>query len=71
MSNLFAFNQAQESPISLTPSGRYDAQQQLWIADETSYAGAATPVVEPSQLVTHYIILDSSGPTLQQDISLD
>ena len=38
MSKLFAFNQATESTISLVAGGHYDAEQQVWIADETSYA---------------------------------
>jgi hypothetical protein len=38
MSNLFAFTQAQDESITIVPGGRYDAEQQVWIADETSYA---------------------------------
>jgi hypothetical protein len=44
MSNLFAFNQAQESTVSFVRGGHYDAEQQVWIADETSYAYDEMPI---------------------------
>jgi hypothetical protein len=44
MSNLFAFTQAQDESITIVRGGRYDAEQQVWIADETSYASEIAPI---------------------------
>ena len=38
MSNLFAFNNAEDVEVLDVPAGHYDAEQQTWIAEDASYA---------------------------------
>lgn len=38
MSHLFAFNNAEELVAYNMPAGHYDAEQQLWVADDVSHA---------------------------------
>jgi hypothetical protein len=59
MSNLFAFSQAQESAVDVLPSGRYDAEQQLWIADQTSYATERMPVDNSTCMATSHVTMGS------------
>ena len=38
MSHLFAFNNAEDLVVCNLPAGHYDAEQQLWVADDVSHA---------------------------------
>ena len=38
MSRLFAFNNAEDMVVHNVPAGHYDAEQQLWVADDVSRA---------------------------------
>ena len=41
MSHLFAFNNAQDLVAYNVPTGQYDAEQQLWVAEDASRAATS------------------------------
>jgi hypothetical protein len=73
MSNLFAFTQAVEAEPMFVPAGRYDAEQQVWIADETSYASEIAPVDDYalSKTATAKVTGGPSGMDGEADVTLD
>jgi hypothetical protein len=71
MSQLFAFNNAEDMRVTSMPAGHYDAAQQLWIADDASYADMTDPNGERTKLIT-FGAMDTSGDLdFPIDIKLD
>ena len=72
MSHLFAFNNAENMIAHPVPAGRYDAAQQLWIADEASYASMAPPEQGGgTYMTTASVTGDPTGWDMNCDIAYD
>jgi len=46
VSQLFAFNNAEDLIVSNVPAGHYDAELQTWVAENASYASEIAPEEE-------------------------
>jgi hypothetical protein len=75
MYQLFAFHQASDVEIAETESGRYDAEQQLWVADEVSVArgNAIAPIGgDQTRIYTRgQATMTKDGPDMTVDAALD
>jgi len=72
MSNLFAFNNAEDVDVLDVPAGHYDAEQQTWIAEDASYADVE-PIEEggSSKSVTGTATFSGSGSDGDVDGDID
>jgi len=71
MSQLFAFNNAEDLLVTEVPAGRYDATQQLWIADDASYGDMIEPAIEKTMLSTLGLTGTPSDPDFIYDLKID
>ena len=55
MSRLFAFNNAQDLVVCNLPAGHYDAEQQLWVADDVSHASLYSSVTSQATLTKTFM----------------
>jgi hypothetical protein len=72
MYQLFAFQQSVESEMIEQPGGRYDREQQLWIADETSRARSESPI-DQTRVITRGRVtaLPDGSYDAQVDVGFD